>query len=153
VDAKTHVRMEDVMSTRQFLMDEAMYNWRKKPLIGNGFQVAESMRHERREGIGAYLSAPVEKGVWVTAVLEEGGIIGMLLFCLFWIPAVILLWRGGFYSTSTMLLSFVVMNMAEFTMFSMSGTGGFIWSMIFITAILDGKSRKWLERFPNGLGF
>ena len=31
---------------------------------------------------------------------------------------------------------------AEFTMFSMSGAGGFIWAVIFIMAILEGKQKE-----------
>ena len=44
--------------------------------------------------------------------------------------------------TSTMLLSFVVMGMAEFAMFLMTGTGGFIWALIFVMAILEGKQKE-----------
>lgn len=130
---------KEVISTRQGLMNHAMYNWRKKPLIGNGFQVSEEMQYEKRRGLGDILSAPIEKGVWVTAVLEEGGIIGMTLFCIFWISAVLTLWVGGYCATSAMLLSLIVMNMAEFTMFSMSGAGGFIWCLIFVMSILEGR--------------
>ena len=130
---------KEVMSSRQGLMDQAMYNWRKKPVIGNGFQVSEQMQYEKRSGLGGILSAPIEKGVWVTAVLEEGGVIGMTLFCIFWISAVLTLWAAGYCATSAMLLSLIVMNMAEFTMFSMSGAGGFIWCLIFVMSILEGR--------------
>lgn len=130
---------EEMISTRQGLMDEAIYNWRKKPWIGNGFQVSAKMQYERREGLKDYLTAPIEKGVWVTAILEEGGIVGLILFCAFWIPAFFSLWAGRFYATAAMLLSFIIMNMAEFIILSMSGGGGFLWSIVFILAILDGK--------------
>jgi len=76
---------EEMMATRQGLIDRAMYNWRKKPLIGNGFQVSDEMQYEHRKGFADYLSAPIEKGVWISAVLEEGGVIGLSLFCFFWI--------------------------------------------------------------------
>jgi len=142
VGSSAHLELKEVISTRQGLMDEALYNWRKKPIIGNGFQVSEIMQYEKRESIKDYLSAPIEKGVWVTAILEEGGVIGLILFCLFWIPAVLALWSSGYCATSSLLLSFVVMNMAEFTMFSMSGTGGFIWAVIFLMAILEGKQKE-----------
>ena len=142
VDSSTHLEMREVMSSRQGLIDEALYNWRKKPLLGNGFQVSEIMQYDKRSGIKDYLSAPIEKGVWVTAVLEEGGIIGLILFCLFWIPAVLALWSSGHCATSALLLSFIIMNMAEFTIFSMSAVGGFLWAIIFIMAILEGKQKE-----------
>ena len=142
VDSSTHLELKEVMSTRQGLMDESLYNWRKKPIIGNGFQVMETMQYEKRESLKDYLTAPIEKGVWVTAILEEGGVIGLFLFCLFWIPAVLALWSSGHCATSALLLSFIIMNMAEFTMFSMSGVGGFIWAVIFLMAILEGKQKE-----------
>ena len=142
VDSSTHLEMREIMSTRQGLIDEALCNWRRKPLLGNGFQVSEIMQYEKRESLKDYLTAPVEKGVWAAAVLEEGGIIGMILFCLFWIFAVLSLWSGGYCATSSLLLSFVVMNMSEFTIFSMSGVGGFIWALIFVMAILEGKQKE-----------
>ena len=152
-DDKVEFSTEEMLSTRQRLMDDALYHWRQKPMIGNGFQVSEQMQFETREGLQDYISAPVEKGVWVTAVLEEGGVIGMILFCSFWISATLSLWSGGFYSTAAMLLSFVVLNMAEFTIFSMSGSGGFVWAIIFILAVLDGKremGRIYLTRKNGG---
>ena len=57
-----------------------MKNFRDKPLQGNGFQVSLEMKYQRRQGMLSYLSAPIEKGVWTAAVLEEGGIVGFILF-------------------------------------------------------------------------
>ena len=142
VDSSTKVELREVMSSRQGLIDEALYNWKKKPVIGNGFQVSEIMQYQKRESLADYISAPIEKGVWVTAILEEGGVIGIILFCLFWIPAVLALWASGYCGTAAMLLSFIIMNMAEFTIFSMSGAGGFIWCIIFLMAILEGKQKE-----------
>ena len=126
VDSRTQLTMHEVMLTRQGFMDQAMYNWRKKPIMGNGFQVSEQMLYDKREGLKDYLTAPIEKGVWVTAVLEEGGIVGFFLFCMFWISAVLALWGRGCRATAAMLLSIIIMNMAEFTIFSMTGGGGFV---------------------------
>ena len=141
---------EEMMATRQALIDRAIYNWRKKPLIGNGFQVSDEMQYEHRKGFADYLSAPIEKGVWISAVLEEGGVIGLSLFCFFWITAFFSLWAGRFYGTASLLLSLVIMNMAEFTIFSMSGIGGFIWCLVFMMAILEGW-RVDSERIGYGL--
>ena len=139
---QAEVSAENIMSSRQGLIEKALYNWSKKPLIGNGFQVSEAMASQKREGIKDYLTAPVEKGVWITAVLEEGGIVGLVLFCVFWISAVIALWSRNYYATASMLLSLIILNMAEFTIFSMSGIGGFIWAVVFVVAILDGAHKR-----------
>lgn len=139
---------ERAMATRQFLIDEEIENWKGKPWIGNGFQVSYQMQFDKREGLLSYLSAPIEKGVWVTAILEEGGIIGMILFCGFWISAVIRLHSTRMYMTAALLLSIIVENMAEFCIFSMTSEGGFLWAMTFIAAVLDGK-RSDIERNIN----
>ena len=78
---RREVSMENMFSSRQGKIEVAMYNFRKKPLQGNGFQVSEEMAHERRETVASYFAAPIEKGVWMYAILEEGGVIGMILFC------------------------------------------------------------------------
>jgi len=131
---------EDVISSRQGLMDEAMINFKKKPMIGNGFQVSE-------EFIGvndfrSMLSAPIEKGVWVTAVLEEGGVFGLLLFAGFGIFAIFKLSRMHAYTAASILFTIFVLNLGEFTAFSMSGTGGFYWGLCFIGAVMDAQRLK-----------
>lgn len=149
-DTNTHFSTEQMMSSRQFLIDAEMENWSRSPWIGNGFQVSEDMAHVGRGGLKEFLTAPVEKGVWVSAVLEEGGMIGLVLFCLFWIPAVLSLWKRRCSTTSALLLSFIVMNMAEFTIFSMSGAGGFLWCVLFMLAILDGNRIRQSRMLAQG---
>lgn len=130
------VSMEDVVLTRQGLMDEAMYNFRKKPLLGNGFQVNEKMAGGRGFSI---LTAPVEKGVWVTAVLEESGVPGMILFVLFGITAIPLLVKRKAYTGATILFTIFVVNLGEFTMFSMSGIGAYYWALAFMGCVMDAQ--------------
>lgn len=134
----TEIESETVLSTRQFLMDEAMYNWQQSPVIGNGFQVSRNMVGAKRDSLMSYLSAPIEKGVWVTAILEEGGVIGMILFVMFWLPTTIVLWKREVYVAAGLLLANVVCNLAEFCMFSMSSEGGFVWGVFFAAVIVDG---------------
>ena len=81
--AKESKTFENVLSSRQGLIDHAIKNFHESPWIGNGFQVSEKQKDMRIVSWKQLLAAPIEKGVWVVAVLEEGGIFGMALFCLF----------------------------------------------------------------------
>ena len=135
--AKESQTFERMVSSRQFLVDQAIANFKESPWIGNGFQVSSVQRDLKVTSWKQLLSAPIEKGVWVTAVLEEGGLFGMLLFCLFLLIAFYsLLTRHAFIGVSIFFV-FFVSNLGEFTFFSMSAGGGIYWSMIFMGLAMD----------------
>lgn len=134
--------MERAMSSRQGLMDDALSNFKKSPMIGNGFQVSASMQGMRDVPLVRLLSAPVEKGVWVTAVLEEGGVLGALLLLIFIINATVGMMRHRAYSGLSIFAALLAANMGEFTMFSMSALGGFLWGMVFVGIALDGTCSR-----------
>ena len=137
-DAKVgDVTLEAMTATRQGLIDESLFNWRQKPMLGNGFQVTYEMQYRDTGSWTSLLSAPIEKGVWVTAVLEEGGVVGMVLIVMFIVIAGFMMLRRKAYIGLGMLFTLFVANMAEFTMFSMSAMGGFIWALIFIGSAFD----------------
>lgn len=128
---------ENFTSSRQFLVDHAMANFRESPWIGNGFQVSSMQRGMKIYSWKQLLSAPIEKGVWVAAVLEEGGVFGMILFCLFWVIAFYLLLTRHAFIGAAALFVLLISNFGEFTVFSMSGSGGIIWAMIFMALAMD----------------
>ena len=140
--ASSDVTFENFTSSRQGLAERAMYNFRKKPLLGNGFQVSDTMQGEHRSGILDYMSAPIEKGFWPAAILEEGGVVGLVLFAGFLISTIYTLVIGHAYIGAAALWVFVVVNMGEFNFFSMSYTGGFEWALVFAAIILDGQRMK-----------
>ena len=127
--------VENVTSSRQSLIDEALTGFREKPLLGNGYQVSVYMKGLK----GFYLSAPIEKGVWPTAVLEEGGAIGFVLFAGFLFVTIILMIKRHAYCGACVLWTFTVANLGEFSFFSMSYVGGFNWTLVFTGLILDGQ--------------
>ena len=127
---------EAIISSRRGLMDAALYNFKKSPLLGNGFQVSAEMKNRKEKGL-AVLSAPIEKGVWVVAILEEGGIFGFAIFAIFLVVSGWNLLMRRCYLSLSLFFTIIVSNMAEFTMFSMSGMGGFMWGMVFIGAAFD----------------
>ena len=131
------VSWETMTVTRQGLMDASMDNFRESPVIGNGFQVSKSMETRDIRSWGQLLSAPIEKGVWVTAVLEEGGVIGMILFVLFLIIAFWGMLSRRAYIGACALFVLLVSNFGEFTFFSMSSIGGVGWVMVFTGLALD----------------
>ena len=132
----------NVTSSRQGLVDAAMANFKKKPFTGNGFQVSEEMQYQNRSGFLDYMSAPIEKGVWPTAVLEEGGVPGLLFFAGFLICCFCILVKRHAYIGAGTLWVFTVVNLGEFSFFSMSYTGGFQWALVFAAVILDGQRMK-----------
>ena len=137
--AKEDRSFEKMISTRQGLMDNQMDNFRESPIIGNGFQVAKHFQYREVTSWKSLLSAPVEKGVWVTAVLEEGGVIGLLLFLLFIVIAFTGLFKHHAYIAACALFVFLVANLGEFTFFSMSYMGGLMWAAIFAGITLDAQ--------------
>lgn len=133
---------EDVLSTRQGKWDECICNWKKSPIIGNGFQVSEEMVGKKINGIRDVLSAPIEKSTWIYAILEEGGIVGMILFCSFVLISLTLMISRKAYISAALLFQFLVVNLGEFGFFAISAEGGMFWCMVFIGAIFDHVRNK-----------
>lgn len=128
---------EDVLATRQGKWDECIYNWKRSPVIGNGFQVSEDMGVKKINGLKDALSAPIEKSTWIYAILEEGGVVGMVLFCLFVFISLILMISRRAYISAALLFQFLVVNLGEFGFFAISAEGGMFWCMVFIGAVFD----------------
>ena len=135
------VRAEEAMSTRMGLVVNALYNFRKSPLLGNGFQVSEAMKKSRGGNL-AILSAPIEKGVWVTAILEEGGVIGWLIFVIFLVVCIVKSIKCRAYIGASCLFVFTMTNLGEFSFFSMSYLGGFGWAMVFMGLAIDIRKMR-----------
>lgn len=130
--------LSDVLSSRRGLVNRATANFSQNMFIGNGFQVSDDMVNQKRTRFVDYLTAPIEKGVWVYAVLEEGGIVGFALFAGFQLCAFFLFKKRKAYISASMLTVISVSNMGEFSFFSMSYAGGLHWTMMFAAVILDG---------------
>lgn len=135
-EEKKEVSFEEIVATRRGKWDSALVNFKKSPLLGNGFQVSEGMVGFRPSL--STLSAPVEKGVWITAILEEGGAVGMLIFLTFATLVFSSLLRWKCYQGLVGFFMLLLINMGEFVMFSMTATGGILWACAFIGVILDG---------------
>ncbi len=141
-DLGASVTVESVISSRMGLVERALDNFKKKPLIGNGFQVSDTMIELRNAPITSLLSAPIEKGVWVTAILEEGGLIGFMLFIAFLLIVLFKMVKYKAYIAASTFFVFILSNMGEFSFFSMSYLGGFMWMLVFAAVMLDSARAK-----------
>lgn len=148
---KGDVSLERVTSTRVGIMEESWRIFKESPILGHGFQVSENMAYEKRSGLKEYLTAPIEKGVWVTAVLEEGGAVGFALFAGFLIVTLYLLVKRHAYISASCLWTFMLSNMGEFTLFSMSYSGGLCWALVFAAVVLDAQRLRDQRLFEEWL--
>jgi hypothetical protein len=134
--------VEEAMSSRQGLIDRQLENFRRSPAIGNGFQVSEEHKFLKNASWKQLLSAPIEKGVWITAILEEGGLIGWVILVGFYAILCLTLLKRGAYTGLSVFCVMLVSNMAEFTMFSMSAMGGYTWCLVFVGTAMDAARIK-----------
>lgn len=120
---------EALTESRQGLMEYSLYEFRRNPLIGSGFQVAEYTRDLAKNAKGLVVSASIEKGVLPVMVLGETGVLGSACFLIFLMSFFYVCSRRGYYITITMVSVQLMTNMGEATFFSPGGIGGIIWML------------------------
>lgn len=134
------MKTEDILASRQGKIDDCIANWRRSPVVGNGFQVSESM--SQIKDFKTLLSAPVEKSTWIFAILEEGGVIGELIFCLWVLTVIVLLSRRHAHIGLACFMTLITLNLGEFTIFSLSYSGATLWALTFAGSVLDSQRYK-----------
>ena len=147
---------EALTSSRFGLMDYSMYEFRRNPLLGSGFQVAEYTQDLVRENKGFILSAPVEKGVVPVMVLGETGILGEICFVIFLVSFYGTCARRKYIVTSALFTVFFVTNLAEATMFSPGGIGGILWMISVVGGFTVDTYllyRQQMEKQWSAIGF
>ncbi len=119
-------------SSRGGLVSTQLRNFTASPWIGNGFGVYADGNFPTgvRTFMGIPVSAPVEKGVLPTAVLEETGVIGFLCFA--WLIYALLapVWRRAPHPIVAMLIACLFVNLGEAILLSPGGMGLHIWLLI-----------------------
>ena len=141
------ITLADVTSSRIGALDNPLHNWRESPIFGNGFQVSSEMGMLRDVPIKEILTAPVEKGTWVVAILEEGGIVGMALFLAWVFIAGSRLWRQKAYIGFAALMTLLTINLGEFCLFSLTSTGCLLWALTLFAMIMDAIRLKEQRRY------
>lgn len=130
VEGDSRSLSEAVTSSRQGLIDESMRDFRRNPLFGSGFQVAEYTADlVAQSGASFIISAPIEKGVLPVMVLGETGVIGAIVFAIFLISFYTTSSRRRLYVTAALFTVFLATNMGEATFFSPGGAGGLLWTV------------------------
>lgn len=124
---------EALAESRMELIEQSLYEFRRNPLFGSGFQVAwyHQGLDERR---GIVLSASIEKGVLPTMVLGETGIVGSFMFVVFLIAFYIGTSRRHLYVTATLFTLLLVSNLGEASFFSPGGIG----STLYVLTVVGG---------------
>lgn len=107
-------------------------NFLKHPLTGNGFGVytSGSFPSDIKTFVGIPISAPVEKGIMPTALLEEIGIIGAICFLLFFFSLVKYIVKHAELQWTAMFLGCFFVNTGEAVFFSVGGIGLFFWLLM-----------------------
>lgn len=125
-DAQSRSLTEAMTSSRQGLIEYSMYEFRRNPLFGSGFQVAIYNRDALKNQTFVF-SASIEKGVLPVMVLGETGIVGAVLFAFFLISFYATATRRRLFVTITMFTLLLATNMGEATFFSPGGIGAVLW--------------------------
>jgi O-antigen ligase len=114
-------------SSRQGLIGRCLFEFRRNPMLGSGFQVQQEHRElYRRRAISLY-SAPIEKGILPLMVLGETGFVGFAVFVGFLFVFFGTCVRRRYIATATLFIVYLSTNMGEATFFAPSGGGGVMW--------------------------
>lgn len=127
VKGDTRSLTEAVTGSRQFLIDYNLSDFKLNPVFGKGFQVMRGMEKAYRAKMITWYSASVEKGVTPYVILGETGLMGAVVFVIFLIAFYSTCFKRRYLSLMTSFTCVLVCNMADSTLFSPGGLGGFLW--------------------------
>ena len=127
VAADTRSATEAFTETRMGAIDNGLYDFRKNPMLGMGFQVAWHTPEAIRSGWATWYSAPIEKSLLPMIVLGEGGIVGSIAFLIFLCSFFAQCHAKHYHITITLFVLLLTSNLAEGTFFSPNGIGGPLW--------------------------
>ena len=116
--------LDQVISSRQAVVEASWNNFLDSPFIGIGFEVAKTEFFQQNATL---FYAPIEKGFLPVAVLEETGLIGTFFFVVFLITYMLTLARDLNVPGITLFLTFLAVNCGEAMFFAVGGHGGFGW--------------------------
>ena len=116
-----------VTESRQGLMEYSLWEFKRSPIIGSGFQVAEYTRDTLKSQKGLIITAPIEKGILPVMVLGETGILGEITFLFFIFSFYVICTRRSYFVTITTFTVLLFTNAGEATFFSPGGGGGIMW--------------------------
>jgi O-antigen ligase len=137
--------VENILVSRQFMIDLMWQNFQESPYIGIGFEVAKTEYFQEHATL---FNAPIEKGFLPMAVLEETGIIGAAFFTLFVVALLTNMVTTLNVPGLALILTFLTVNLGEAMFFSLAGHGAFGWVMM-TAGIMLGQRCVVVTRFPR----
>lgn len=118
--------VDSLLSTRQPLIDKQLADFSDHPLLGIGFGVSSPVNF--RELVTQFRwSAPTEKGFLPTAVLQETGLIGFVLFAVLLATMIRLLAASADPRLIGAATCGLASNIGEATLYSLGGIGILTW--------------------------
>jgi hypothetical protein len=123
---------ESFQASRGGLVTTQWHNFLTSPIYGHGFGVFADGEFPAgiRTFMGIPVSAPVEKGVLPTAVLEETGLLGFAAFAWLVYSLVAGVWRRAPHAVVAMLIACLFVNLGEAILLSPGGFGLHVWLLI-----------------------
>lgn len=118
---------EAMTSSRMGLVEENLQDFYLNPLLGKGFQVMPWLKQAYGNGFITWYSAPIEKGVTPFVILGETGLVGAGVFAIFLFAFYKGCLRRRYLALLNMFTCALIANLADSTLFSPSGLGGFLW--------------------------
>lgn len=125
--------------SRGFLIEQSMNNFYENPYMGIGFGLSSepsTMNISRDPLFGLPIGATAEKGFLPSAILEETGIIGAILFIIV-LASVFrsILSKEEIFAPLFIVIGAILLNVGEATLLSIGGNGLLLWLLIGYTRL------------------
>ncbi len=134
VGGDTRSLKEAFTGSRQGLIEYNLSDFKLNPLFGKGFQVTRGMEQAYQAKLITWYSASVEKGVTPYVIIGETGVVGAGVFLIFMFAFYGTCLKRRYLALLTLFTCNLVANLADSTLFSPGGLGGFLW----ITSCVGG---------------
>jgi O-antigen ligase len=148
-----------LVASRGALVAQSWENFRREPWLGIGFGrgsvpgLSERVADDRV--LGVPVTAPVEKGFLLSALLEETGVVGTFIFLMFLGLLLLRIARQATFAAAWMAMAAVCVNIGEAVLTSPGGMGLFVWLIVgYATTQRMDEERRHLPvgRAGDGVG-
>ena len=144
---------EAFTGSRQALIEYNLNDFKLNPLFGKGFQVMRGMEQAYRAKMITWYSASVEKGVTPYVILGETGLVGSGVFLIFLCVFYGTCLKRRYLATLTIFTCVLVANLADSSLFSPGGGGGFNWIISCVGGFGIDMMALRMARHPFDAGF
>lgn len=144
-DAQQQFSTEAILASRASKIEDMLVNIWENPWTGIGFGTSTDPGFVYRATL---LSAPVEKGNIVLAVVEETGAIGVVFFVVFLLAMGLYCIETGNIPGLMIFAGLFSLNLTEATMFAFGGPGGFFWIWVLAGLILGKATESGQSHLP-----